>query len=82
MSISEKSGKINVHGEERMKKHVVGNGKVQYFRREKFCVIHGWIDVLALGDDDVWHQHHDFCLTTAPTGELVEPWKMPKRRRK
>ena len=81
MSMSEKSEKINAHGEERLKKHVVGNGKVQYFRREKFCVIHGWIDVLALGGDAGWHQHHDFCLTTAPTGELIKP-NTTKRRRK
>jgi hypothetical protein len=79
MSVFEKTEIINAHGEERMKKHVVDNGKIQYFRREKYCVTHGWIDVLALGGDVVWHQHHDVCLTTAPTGELIEPLK---RRRK
>ena len=68
MFISKKSGRITAHGEERTKKYVVDSGKTQYFRREKYCVKHGWVDVLAIGDDG-WNRHHDYCHVT-PSSDL------------
>jgi hypothetical protein len=64
MSISKKSGRITTHGDERTKKHVVDSGKTQYVRREKYCVKHGWVDVLAIGGDAGWNRHHDSCYGT------------------
>jgi hypothetical protein len=67
MSISKKTGRITVHGEERTRKHVVDSGKIQYFRREKYCVKHGWIDLLAIGGNTTWDRHHEYCHVT-PSG--------------
>jgi hypothetical protein len=68
MSVSKKSERIIVHGEERTKKHVVDSGKMRYFRREKYCVKHDWVDVLAIGGDAAWNRHHDSCHITSSFG--------------
>jgi hypothetical protein len=69
MFISKKSGGIIAHGEERTKKHFVDNGKTQYFRREKYCLKHGWVDVLAIGGYAGWNRHHNRCHLT-PSSDL------------
>ncbi|HEY0428188.1 MAG TPA: hypothetical protein VGC76_10435 [Pyrinomonadaceae bacterium] len=80
MFIFKKTVSVTAHGEERTKRYVVDNGKVEYLRREKYCVRHGWIDVLAVGGDGAWHQHHNCCTTAVSTGISTKVLKVEKNK--
>jgi len=49
------------HGEERTKRTEVEAGKMTFRKREKYCVAHGWIDVLGIGGDLEWQRQHGKC---------------------
>lgn len=49
------------HGEERTKRTEVEAGKTAFRKREKYCVLHGWIDVFGIGGDLEWQRQHGKC---------------------
>lgn len=51
--------KLQRHEDERVRAFEVGTGHV-YFRREKFCARHGWIDLFPIGEDG-WQAAHGCC---------------------
>ena len=62
MYFQTKAAEIKRHGEERIKKHVVDGGRLEYFKREKYCIEHGWSDILTIGGRTAWHELHHLCI--------------------
>ncbi len=52
---------LHNHGEVRLQKIKINHGKTEYFRREKFCAEHGWIDLFFIGGDLEWMRRHGKC---------------------
>lgn len=71
---------LHNHGEERVQRIYFHNGKTVYFKREKFCVEHGWIDLFLFPD---WTGRHNRCGVTPDsekTGAFLDlPEDTPKR---
>lgn len=72
MFVIKNPSKVSAHGEERIKRQVVDNGRVEYLRREKYCIRHGWVDVLAAGGDHAWDKNHGRCGTFSVSGSAEE----------
>ena len=67
---------IVLHGRERTRKHIVDNGRIVYLRREKYCAGHGWIDLLTVGGEILWHEQHSGCdRVTSSSKGFVKPRK-------
>ena len=60
------------HGDERKREITVDNGNETYYRTEKYCIEHGWVDLFRIGGAEAWHSQHDRCNKTAHTGAFVE----------
>src|SRR4051812_27766203 len=62
---------LHFHGEERDQKITINHGKTVYFKRLKFCVEHGWIDLFLFPH---WTNRHAACEHVEPeiTGAFLE----------
>lgn len=68
------------HGEERNRQITVNYGNTVIQKREKYCALHGWIDVFSIGGDIAWQRQHGGCNRIKETG--AEFQIMPKVMRK
>jgi hypothetical protein len=65
------------HGAEKKQKIKVNHGKTDYYKREKYCVVHGWIDLFFV-DELNWYRQHFDCDKVIQTGAAVEVTEMRK----
>ena len=78
INLSEEKQMIPIkHGEERNQKIKVNHGKTDYYKREKYCVKHGWIDLFFV-DELSWYRQHFDCDKVIQTGVAVEVSEMRK----
>lgn len=49
------------HGYIHEQKIKVNHGKTSYWKREKYCVKHGWIDLFLFGGELQWQAVHSKC---------------------
>ncbi len=67
------------HGEERRKITEVNGGKTSFIKREKFCTVHGWIDLFPIGGGPGWQARHALCGTKPQNGAEYELPKVFKK---
>lgn len=51
-----------MHGLEENRRISVKAGRVVYQKREKYCDVHGWIDLLIVGGAEGWKREHGSCV--------------------
>lgn len=66
------------HGFERVSSVPVDAGRLNFRKREKYCVRHGWIDVFAIGGDIAWQRQHGRCDTEISSGAAFQPQQVFK----
>lgn len=61
------------HGLEETKKTIAG--KNTFLKRQKYCAVHGWIDLFVCGGVSSWEAQHGKCGNAQDGAAVNEPVK-------